>query len=582
MRGTVDERIGKPEGLEIEEPEVKVPDGNASRAQWGRDLEFLFSCIAFSVGLGNVWRFPYTAYENGGGAFLIPYLVVLFVIGKPFYYMEMILGQFSSKSCVGVWSVSPGFKGIGVGVTLATFCLTTYYCVLMALTLFYLISSFQTVLPWSECWDEWGDRCLNFSTSADNFTANNATRSSSAELYFTSEGRSPRDKRHKRWPGNARLETGALLDRKLVRGVLRALQGPQGYRKGLLLSRALPLRYTDNVVRQGRLATGRHRRHSLPLQTELGEDNGSAGLVRGGYAGFLLVGRLLRRRHHVLVIQQLSPRRSQGLLDRDHSGFVHQSPGGYHDIRDTREFGPRIGLRRHNDGGTRRHGTRLHILPGSVGQILLRPSTLFRHILPHAFRPGTRQQRGILQRRHKRDNRQFSPSKKLAGSTRGLRHRLHHRTDLLHTGGAAHAESSRLLRCYLYHNLPGRIRSSSDFLGIRCRQFHGRRGIYERKKTLDLLAYILGIFDARHAVHGTRLLRIEHKTAHLQRRGLPDLRNSRWMGAAVCLRGTISRRSDLHEIKKQRLHLIRHIQTHQRMGTERSGAEEEVVGIQEN
>ncbi|XP_012252388.2 sodium-dependent nutrient amino acid transporter 1-like isoform X1 [Athalia rosae] len=185
MRGTVDERIGKPEGLEIEEPEVKVPDGNASRAQWGRDLEFLFSCIAFSVGLGNVWRFPYTAYENGGGAFLIPYLVVLFVIGKPFYYMEMILGQFSSKSCVGVWSVSPGFKGIGVGVTLATFCLTTYYCVLMALTLFYLISSFQTVLPWSECWDEWGDRCLNFSTSADNFTANNATRSSSAELYFT-------------------------------------------------------------------------------------------------------------------------------------------------------------------------------------------------------------------------------------------------------------------------------------------------------------------------------------------------------------------------------------------------------------
>lgn len=40
------------------------------------------SCIATSVGLGNIWRFPFTAYENGGGAFLIPYLIVLFLIGK--------------------------------------------------------------------------------------------------------------------------------------------------------------------------------------------------------------------------------------------------------------------------------------------------------------------------------------------------------------------------------------------------------------------------------------------------------------------------------------------------------------------
>lgn len=43
------------------------------------------SCIANSVGLGNVWRFPFVAYENGGGAFLIPYIVVLFIIGKLCY-----------------------------------------------------------------------------------------------------------------------------------------------------------------------------------------------------------------------------------------------------------------------------------------------------------------------------------------------------------------------------------------------------------------------------------------------------------------------------------------------------------------
>ena len=69
------------------------------------------SCIAMSVGLGNVWRFPYTAFNNGGGAFLIPYIIVLFVIGKPIYYMEMALGQFISRGPVEVWNISPALKG---------------------------------------------------------------------------------------------------------------------------------------------------------------------------------------------------------------------------------------------------------------------------------------------------------------------------------------------------------------------------------------------------------------------------------------------------------------------------------------
>lgn len=71
------------------------------------------SCIAMSVGLGNVWRFPFTAYENGGGAFLIPYIIVLLLIGRPLYYMEMSLGQFSSRGNIKMFeSLNPAMKGM--------------------------------------------------------------------------------------------------------------------------------------------------------------------------------------------------------------------------------------------------------------------------------------------------------------------------------------------------------------------------------------------------------------------------------------------------------------------------------------
>lgn len=69
------------------------------------------SCIATSVGLGNVWRFPFVAYQNGGGAFLIPYIIVLLVIGKPMYFLETVIGQFSSSNCAQVWRMSPAMKG---------------------------------------------------------------------------------------------------------------------------------------------------------------------------------------------------------------------------------------------------------------------------------------------------------------------------------------------------------------------------------------------------------------------------------------------------------------------------------------
>ncbi|XP_077293803.1 sodium-dependent nutrient amino acid transporter 1-like [Arctopsyche grandis] len=151
------------------------------RDKWTRSIEFLLSCIAMSVGLGNIWRFPYTAYKNGGGAFLIPYVVVLFLVAKPIYFMEMILGQFSSKGCVKVYDFVPAFRGIGTGQTVAVSFVMTYYSSLMAVIIYYLFASFSMELPWSVCDAGWDD-CFP-STLADNVSEAIGKKSSS-ELYF--------------------------------------------------------------------------------------------------------------------------------------------------------------------------------------------------------------------------------------------------------------------------------------------------------------------------------------------------------------------------------------------------------------
>uniref|UniRef100_W8B209 Transporter n=1 Tax=Ceratitis capitata TaxID=7213 RepID=W8B209_CERCA len=175
--------------------EVDVVGGDSKqRDTWTNDIEFLMSCIALSVGLGNVWRFPFTALENGGGAFVIPYIIVLFLVGKPVYYMEMLLGQLSSRGSIKVFDFSPIMRGVGYGQVFGTAIVSTYYATLMALTLRYLIESCYPTLPWSYCREEWGDRCLNETTSA---AANDSTMSSlvneqrakmsPAELYFQKE-----------------------------------------------------------------------------------------------------------------------------------------------------------------------------------------------------------------------------------------------------------------------------------------------------------------------------------------------------------------------------------------------------------
>lgn len=90
----------------------KKPKKYREREQWGSKVEFFLSCLAFAIGLGNVWRFPYLCYKNGGGAFLIPYIVCLAMGGIPIFFLEVAIGQFWQNGGITVWEmVAPITRG---------------------------------------------------------------------------------------------------------------------------------------------------------------------------------------------------------------------------------------------------------------------------------------------------------------------------------------------------------------------------------------------------------------------------------------------------------------------------------------
>ncbi|CAL1286114.1 unnamed protein product [Larinioides sclopetarius] len=126
------------------------------RETWNKKADFLLSVIGFAVDLANVWRFPYLCYKNGGGAFLIPYIIMLAVGGIPLFYMELALGQYNRKGAITCWGrIVPLFKGIGYAVVLIAFYVDFYYNVIIAWSLYFFVASFNSVLPWTTCNNPW-------------------------------------------------------------------------------------------------------------------------------------------------------------------------------------------------------------------------------------------------------------------------------------------------------------------------------------------------------------------------------------------------------------------------------------------
>ncbi|KAF6777575.1 hypothetical protein AHF37_02854 [Paragonimus kellicotti] len=81
------------------------------RGVWASSTETVLSCSGYSIGLGNFLRFPYLAVSQGGGAFLIPYTMSLFLVGIPLFFMELAIAQFSGLGPLCVFNLVPVFTG---------------------------------------------------------------------------------------------------------------------------------------------------------------------------------------------------------------------------------------------------------------------------------------------------------------------------------------------------------------------------------------------------------------------------------------------------------------------------------------
>ncbi|XP_053890929.1 sodium- and chloride-dependent GABA transporter 2 isoform X2 [Malaclemys terrapin pileata] len=164
-------------GMEKQKEEEK--NQTLERGHWNNKLEYVLSVAGEIIGLGNVWRFPYLCYKNGGGAFFIPYLIFLFTCGIPVFFLETALGQYTSQGGITAWrKLCPLFEGIGYASQVIVVLLNFYYIIVLAWALFYLFSSFTIDLPWGSCDHEWNtENCVEFqkANASLNVTTENAT-----------------------------------------------------------------------------------------------------------------------------------------------------------------------------------------------------------------------------------------------------------------------------------------------------------------------------------------------------------------------------------------------------------------------
>ena len=119
-------------------------DNNNQRGFWGSRFGFILAASGSAIGLGNIWKFPYIVGENGGGAFVLIYLICIFIIGTPIMLAEFTLGRKTNLNPVGAFhSLKPNsaYTSIGYMGVLAGFLILSFYGVVGGWTFAYVVKS---------------------------------------------------------------------------------------------------------------------------------------------------------------------------------------------------------------------------------------------------------------------------------------------------------------------------------------------------------------------------------------------------------------------------------------------------------
>ncbi|MDR1077190.1 MAG: sodium-dependent transporter [Propionibacteriaceae bacterium] len=128
--------------------------GPPARQQWSGQFGFIISAIGSAVGLGNIWRFPGVAYENGGGAFLIPYLVALLTAGIPILFLDYAIGhRFRGGPPLALRRIKRWLESLGWFQVMICFFIGIYYAVILAWAASFFVFSFS---------QKWGDDTASF------------------------------------------------------------------------------------------------------------------------------------------------------------------------------------------------------------------------------------------------------------------------------------------------------------------------------------------------------------------------------------------------------------------------------------
>lgn len=124
------------------------------KEKWSKDVYLVLACVGAAAGLGNIWRFPYMAYENGGSAFLIPYIICIILIGLPLILLELGVGTWAQGSIVAsAEKANPKMRWLGWWVLINSLVIVFYYAVVLAWCVLYTMFSFSSA---------WGDDPAGF------------------------------------------------------------------------------------------------------------------------------------------------------------------------------------------------------------------------------------------------------------------------------------------------------------------------------------------------------------------------------------------------------------------------------------